>query len=33
LDIRNIILVYLPYTANISSTLIKEKISKAYKDK
>ena len=32
LDIRNITLVYLPYTANVSSTIIKEKIAKAYKE-
>ena len=30
LDLRNIVLVYLPYTEKISSTIIKEKISKAY---
>jgi glycerol-3-phosphate cytidylyltransferase len=30
LDIRNILLIYLPYTSDISSTLIKEKISKEY---
>lgn len=30
LDIRNIVLIYLPYTQDISSTLIKEKISKEY---
>jgi glycerol-3-phosphate cytidylyltransferase len=30
LDVRNILLVYLPYTANISSTIVKEKIAKAY---
>lgn len=30
LDIRNIVLVYLPYTSDISSTIIKEKIAKAY---
>ena len=30
LDLRNITLVYLPYTADVSSTIIKEKIAKAY---
>jgi len=32
LDVRNILLVYLPYTSNVSSTIIKEKIAKAYKE-
>lgn len=31
LDVRNILLIYLPYTEHISSTLIKEKISAEYK--
>jgi len=30
LDMRNITLVYLPYTEHISSTIIKEKIANAY---
>lgn len=30
LDVRNIVLVYIPYTEGVSSTIIKEKISEYY---